>query len=64
MSRIPRQPETLNVVPVALKSREPDEEEALALASDRDPATERATAWGGVVAMLLLIAFLAACLLR
>lgn len=64
MSRIPRQPETLNVVPVALKIRDPDEEEALAIASDLDPERDRLSAWVGVAAMLLLAGFLAACMLR
>ena len=55
---------THTLTPCELRTREPDEEEALAFASGREPARERASEWSAVLGALTLAVFLLAALLR
>lgn len=55
---------THTLTPCELRPREPDEEEALAFASGREPAHERASEWSALLAALALAVFLLAAMLR
>lgn len=55
---------THTITPCELRPREPDEEEALAFASGREPAHERASEWSVVLGAIGLAVFLLAALFR